>query len=318
MKVANLVEAMEAIAPTRFAAAWDNVGLLVGDVAASVSRVLLAVDCTLQVVDEARRERCEAIVAYHPPLFEATKRFCAGAVAYELARSGIAVYSPHTALDVADGGTNDALADALGIADRKPLRVIDSAGPTPSDAWGFGRVGTLPPTRVLTLIDRVKRALGVEQTLVAGPVEREVECAAVCAGSGGDFVARRHFGRSPTVSDGRAEASRRAARGRRGAYRRLHPALGERTDRARWTQASARRPSPSTASDAQSRRSRTVRFPLETPAGRPTRRASPGRMSTSPLPAVYRFGVERTDATDFMAGVTEVLAYGTAVRLEGV
>jgi dinuclear metal center YbgI/SA1388 family protein len=188
MKVANLVEAMEAIAPTRFAAAWDNVGLLVGDVAAPASRVLLAVDCTRQVVDEARRERCEVIVAYHPPLFEATKRFCAGAVAYDLARSGIAVYSPHTALDVAAGGTSDVLADALGIAGRKPLRAIDIPGRANSDALGFGRVGTLPVTPARTLIDRVKRALGAKQTLVAGPVEREVACAAVCAGSGGDFV----------------------------------------------------------------------------------------------------------------------------------
>jgi dinuclear metal center YbgI/SA1388 family protein len=188
MKVANLVEVMEAIAPTRFAAAWDNVGLIVGDSAGPLSRVLLAVDCTLQVVDEARRERCEAVVAYHPPLFEPTKRFCADSVAYDLARSGIAVYSPHTALDVAKGGTNDALADALGITDRKPLRVIDSPGPADSDAWGFGRVGALPPTRALTLIDRVKRALGVERALVAGLVEREVACAAVCAGSGGDLV----------------------------------------------------------------------------------------------------------------------------------
>ncbi len=188
MKVANLVEAMEAIAPARFAAAWDNVGLLVGDVAVSVSRVLLAVDCTLQVVDEARRERCEAIVAYHPPLFEATKRFCAGAVAYDLARSGIAVYSPHTALDVAEGGTNDALADALGLAPRAPLRAIDLSGLATSGVLGFGRIGTLAPTPVVTLIDRVKRALGVEQALVAGPVEREVARAAVCAGSGGDLL----------------------------------------------------------------------------------------------------------------------------------
>jgi len=188
MKVAHLVEAMEAIAPTRFAASWDNVGLLVGDVGASVSRVLLAVDCTLQVVDEARRERCEAIIAYHPPLFEATKRFCAGGVAYDLARSGIAVYSPHTALDVADGGTNDVLADALGVTDRAPLRAINAPGQTKTDVRGFGRIGTLPSTPVVALIDRVKGAIGADRMLVAGPMEREISRAAACAGSGGDFV----------------------------------------------------------------------------------------------------------------------------------
>src|SRR5271168_2560245 len=108
MNVSDLVGAMEAIAPTRFAASWDNVGLLVGDEGAPVTRVLLTVDCTGPIVEEARREKCDAIVA-------PARRFNAGALVFELARSGIAVYSPHTALDVAEGGTNDALADALAM-----------------------------------------------------------------------------------------------------------------------------------------------------------------------------------------------------------
>jgi dinuclear metal center YbgI/SA1388 family protein len=125
MNVESLVTAMEAIAPTRFAAAWDNVGLLVGDEAAAVSKVLLAIDCTAAVLQEAREQRCEAIVAYHPPVFEASKRFTAGSLAFELARAGVAVYCPHTALDVAAGGTNDVLADAVLMVERAPLRAIE-------------------------------------------------------------------------------------------------------------------------------------------------------------------------------------------------
>jgi dinuclear metal center YbgI/SA1388 family protein len=117
---------MEAIAPTRFAAQWDNVGLVVGDPASIVDRVLLTIDCTLAAVDEAKRSRCGAIVSYHPPIFEAVRRFTAGSPAYEAARAGIAVYTPHTALDVADGGTNDVLADALGMTMRAPLRRLDA------------------------------------------------------------------------------------------------------------------------------------------------------------------------------------------------
>jgi dinuclear metal center YbgI/SA1388 family protein len=124
VKVADLVRAMEAIAPPRFAAAWDNVGLLVGDDGAALSRVLLTIDCTREVVGEARRERYDAIVSYHPPIFDAQKRFVAPSVAFEAARAGIALYAPHTALDVADGGTNDVLADALGMVDRAPLRAV--------------------------------------------------------------------------------------------------------------------------------------------------------------------------------------------------
>ena len=125
MRVADLVGAMEDIAPTRFAASWDNVGLLVGDVEHAMSRVLLTVDCTRAVLREAKAAGCEAVVSYHPPLFEAQKRFVAGSIAFEAATAGIAVFSPHTALDVAEGGTNDVLADATGMTDRAPLRSLE-------------------------------------------------------------------------------------------------------------------------------------------------------------------------------------------------
>jgi len=121
--VADLVRAMEEVAPTRFAEPWDNVGLLVGDPAARLARVVLTIDCTHEVLREATSAGGDvAIVSYHPPIFEAQKRFVAGSIAYAAARAGVAVYSPHTALDAADGGTNDVLADALGMTARAPLR----------------------------------------------------------------------------------------------------------------------------------------------------------------------------------------------------
>jgi dinuclear metal center YbgI/SA1388 family protein len=124
VKVADLVRAMEAIAPPRFAAAWDNVGLLVGDGEGALGGVLLTIDCTSDVISEARGAKHDAIVSYHPPIFDAQKRFIAPSVAYEAARAGIAVYAPHTALDVVEGGTNDVLADTLGMSERRPLRVV--------------------------------------------------------------------------------------------------------------------------------------------------------------------------------------------------
>jgi dinuclear metal center YbgI/SA1388 family protein len=126
MKVSDLVGAMETIAPTRFAAAWDNVGLLVGDPRGPLHKVLLTVDCTRAVVGEASAGGFEAVVAYHPPIFDAQKRFVAGSAAFEAARAGLAVFSPHTALDVAEGGTNDVLADLLGMTERAPLRAATS------------------------------------------------------------------------------------------------------------------------------------------------------------------------------------------------
>jgi dinuclear metal center YbgI/SA1388 family protein len=189
MNVADLVRAMEAIAPTRLAAAWDNVGLLVGDPTLHIARALLTIDCTRGVLDEAVRGSFGAIVTYHPPIFEAQKRFVVGSIAYEAARAGVALYSPHTALDAIPGGTNDALADVTGMTDRAPLVAI-----APEDAalagCGFGRVGPIPRTTVLALIERVKVSLGLTHALAAGALDREVTRAAVCAGSGGDLLPR--------------------------------------------------------------------------------------------------------------------------------
>src|ERR1017187_7623955 len=86
MNVGDLVRAMEAIAPAGCAASWDNVGLLVGDEASPLKSVLLTIDCTPEVLNEARGGRVSAVVSYHPPIFTGQKRFVAGSVAHDAAR----------------------------------------------------------------------------------------------------------------------------------------------------------------------------------------------------------------------------------------
>ena len=127
-KLAEVIAAIEAIAPPALAEPWDNVGLIVGDRGQRVTRAMLTIDYTADVAEEARAAGCELIVSYHPPIFEGHKRFTrdgATALAFEAARRGVAIYSPHTALDVADGGTNDVLADAVAMTNRRPLRPRD-------------------------------------------------------------------------------------------------------------------------------------------------------------------------------------------------
>ncbi len=124
--LARVVEALESIAPTANAEDWDNVGLLVGDLAQSVSKAILTIDYTSEVAAEARRQNCDLVIAYHPPIFSPLKRLTAQSLIYDAIRRGVAIYSPHTALDVAPGGTNDMLADVLGLTDRRPLRPVQS------------------------------------------------------------------------------------------------------------------------------------------------------------------------------------------------
>ena len=127
MQLRELTDALNEIAPTRNAESWDNVGLLVGDPSQPVSKVLLTIDYTDDVADEGRREGCDAVVSYHPPIFHPLKRLVGPGVVFDAIRRGVAIYSPHTALDVVEGGTNDMLADVIGMGpDRAPLRLAET------------------------------------------------------------------------------------------------------------------------------------------------------------------------------------------------
>lgn len=134
MKIKEIAQAVEAVAPLGLAQEWDNVGFLVGDPAKSIRKILITIDTTMAVVEEARTFGADLILAYHPIIWDGLKRVTADGEAanvYELIRSGIGVYSIHTALDVASGGVNDALAGILGIENPQPVGdfVADPAGP---------------------------------------------------------------------------------------------------------------------------------------------------------------------------------------------
>ncbi len=124
MKVNDIAKVVEAIVPLNLAQDWDNVGLLVGDGEKSVKSILLTIDITGDVLAEAKREKTDLIISYHPVIWDGLKNVTArgqGFAVYELIRSGIAVFSVHTALDVARGGVNDGLAEIVGIIDAEPV-----------------------------------------------------------------------------------------------------------------------------------------------------------------------------------------------------
>ncbi len=132
--VADVAAALDRIAPPALAQSWDNVGLLAGDPNAGVQRLLLCIDLTPAVVDEARQTRADFVFAYHPALFKPISRLLAtskatDSILFNCIRAGIAVYSSHTALDAAEGGTNDCLAGLCGIEHTEPLEYVDSPGP---------------------------------------------------------------------------------------------------------------------------------------------------------------------------------------------
>ena len=119
MDLRSLVGHMEAVVPCSRAESWDNVGLLVEPSGnPSTSCVLLTVDLTEEVLREAKQMGAGLVVSYHPPIFQPLKRLTQQSskerVVVQALESGIAVYSPHTALDCMEDGVNDWLLAGLG------------------------------------------------------------------------------------------------------------------------------------------------------------------------------------------------------------
>lgn len=115
MKIDEIIEYTERIAPSDMAEGWDNVGLLAGSGEAEVSRVMLALDITADVVREAAEKGAQLIISHHPVIFEPLMSLEPDTAPYLLVKSDIAALCLHTNLDRAERGVNTALATALGL-----------------------------------------------------------------------------------------------------------------------------------------------------------------------------------------------------------
>lgn len=128
--LADVVAALERRYPPRTAESWDRVGLAVGDPAAPVRRVLLAVDPVATVVDEAEEWDADLLVTHHPLLLRGVHSVAAttskGALVHRLVRAGCGLYTAHTNADSAHGGVAEALADAIGLTATTPLVAADA------------------------------------------------------------------------------------------------------------------------------------------------------------------------------------------------
>ena len=126
LTIATVLDFLEQFAPLSLAAEWDNVGLLLGDQAGPVERIMTCLTVTPDSAAEAIENGVQLIVSHHPILFRAVKRLTTatpeGRMLLSLIQTGVAVYSPHTAFDNTKDGINDSLARRLQLSDVRPLR----------------------------------------------------------------------------------------------------------------------------------------------------------------------------------------------------
>lgn len=126
-KTADIVGIINKIAPVALAEAWDNPGLQVGDPAARVTRVMVALDPTPDVIDSAITASCQLLVTHHPLIFKPLNSISTatpqGALIQKAIKGGLSIVSLHTNYDIAGGGLNDLLAGKLGLSSCVPLKI---------------------------------------------------------------------------------------------------------------------------------------------------------------------------------------------------
>ncbi|MFP5213482.1 MAG: Nif3-like dinuclear metal center hexameric protein, partial [Acidobacteriota bacterium] len=145
-RVKDILAWLDAIAPFRYAASWDRCGLQAGEPGAEVNRVLVALDPSTRTVKEAADRGCQCLVTHHPLIFKPvaavlTDRFPGLPLAMAL-RNGINLVAAHTNLDAAREGTNDRLAELLGLELTGPLET-ERAWEGEENYGGMGRIGAL-------------------------------------------------------------------------------------------------------------------------------------------------------------------------------
>lgn len=183
MKVKDIVNVIERTAPLRIQDEWDNSGLQVGFLDSEVGKVLVCLDVTEAIVEEAAAQGCQMIVSHHPLIFRPLTQV--GDTTYQqrcvvrALAGGIAVYSAHTSLDNSPEGVNKRLADILGLKDLEWLQPKEGL-----DA-GSGIIGELPEAvSDANFLKRLKQTFQVKCLRHSEPSGKPVKKVALCGGAG--------------------------------------------------------------------------------------------------------------------------------------
>lgn len=192
VRCSDIINIMEEYAKPTYAENWDNIGLMVGDENSIIKKILIALDITDDVIEEAINKNCNMIITHHPFIFKDIKSIKSSDVLgkriIKLIENKINVYSAHTNLDVAKNGTNDTFANLLGLKNIENL-----FPPKAEEKYGLGRTGELDKSiKFSEFIKKVKKAIGLEKLVVCGELDANIKKIGICTGSGGevDFISQ--------------------------------------------------------------------------------------------------------------------------------
>lgn len=191
LKVRDIENIMEEYAPSKFKVSYDNVGLMVGDSEEEVKGILIALDCTLKVIEEAKEKGCNLILTHHPLIFNKPSSITSGTLQgkkiIELIKNNINLYSSHTNLDAVYGGLNTMIMKKLGFENYSTME-LDSKREPGDNETGIGRLTILDESMSIGDLCRlVKSKLHIPFIRYTGDESWKVNKIAVINGSGEDF-----------------------------------------------------------------------------------------------------------------------------------
>jgi len=190
VRIRDIIAGIDRETPFGLAENWDNVGLLVGSPEHEVQKILLGLDPTTTLVDEAIARGADTIITHHPVIFKPLPRIDTSSPEGSLLEKAlihhIAIIACHTNLDSSKSGVSDILASDLGLTDLTPLIPAASAHEA---GTGLGRLGSYAePLAIHEFVNRALKVLGLPVLQVAGPLPEMVQKVAVCGGSGSDLA----------------------------------------------------------------------------------------------------------------------------------
>lgn len=188
--LSEIIDIVEGVAPKELKEDYDNVGLMVGEKQSIINSVLIALDCTLEVMQEAIEKNCELILCHHPLLFNRpssiTDSTLLGRKIRTAIKNNLNIYAAHTNLDSAEDGLNDLITHMLGF--HNSIVMERNLSSREGFADGIGRLVELEIEKSLVEVcNEVKQALGLEHLRYSGNSEWKIKKLAIINGSGQDF-----------------------------------------------------------------------------------------------------------------------------------
>lgn len=175
MKIKEVYDFLDFIAPFNTAEEWDNCGLSVGSLENDFTKILVALDVTEEVIDEAVKNGAELVVTHHPLIFTPVSKIESDSLIYKAVKSGVTFISSHTCLDKTAGGVNECLAVKIGL---KNIRH--------SGVDSFLKLGDIDPISAEDFALQIKESLNTSVNFTT--CSKTIKTVAFCSGGGGDLI----------------------------------------------------------------------------------------------------------------------------------